>query len=389
MSRQVCAQAVVAHGTQSCPAKHTKIGGMIMEYRIATISGDGIGPEIVKEAKKVLDRVGAVYGHTFHYEEVLMGGISIDTYGVPLTDEALETARKSDSVLLGAVGGNVGNSRWYDVAPNLRPEAGLLAIRKGLGLFANIRPAYLYDGLSKACPLKEEIIGSGFDMVIVRELTGGLYFGERHTEEVNGVMQATDTLVYNENEIRRVAVKAFDIAMKRKKKVTSVDKANVLDSSRLWRKVVAEVAKDYPEVTLENMLVDNCAMQLVMNPGQFDVILTENMFGDILSDEASMITGSIGMLSSASLNEGKFGLYEPSHGSAPDIAGMGIANPIATILSAAMMLRFSFDLDKEADAIENAVRQVLADGYRTADIMAEGMVKVGTEAMGDLICTRI
>ena len=360
-----------------------------MEYRIATISGDGIGPEIVTEAKKVLDRVGEVYGHKFNYEEVLMGGISIDTYGVPLTDEALETAKNSDSVLLGAVGGNVGNSRWYDVAPNLRPEAGLLAIRKGLNLFANIRPAYLYDGLAEACPLKKEIIGDGFDMVIVRELTGGLYFGERHTEEVNGVMQATDTLVYNENEIRRVAVKAFDIAMKRKKKVTSVDKANVLDSSRLWRKVVAEVAKDYPEVTLENMLVDNCAMQLVMNPGQFDVILTENMFGDILSDEASMITGSIGMLSSASLNEGKFGLYEPSHGSAPDIAGKGIANPIATILSAAMMLRFSFDLDKEADAIENAVRKVLADGYRTGDIMAEGMTQVGTVQMGDLICERI
>ncbi|MBQ2401542.1 MAG: 3-isopropylmalate dehydrogenase [Lachnospiraceae bacterium] len=360
-----------------------------MEYRIATISGDGIGPEIVTEAKKVLDRVGEVYGHKFQYDEVLMGGISIDTYGVPLTEEALATAKASDSVLLGAVGGNVGNSRWYDVAPNLRPEAGLLAIRKGLNLFANIRPAYLYDGLDEACPLKKEIIGDGFDMVIVRELTGGLYFGERHTEEVNGVMQATDTLVYNENEIRRVALKAFDIAMKRKKKVTSVDKANVLDSSRLWRKVVAEVARDYPEVTLENMLVDNCAMQLVMNPGQFDVILTENMFGDILSDEASMITGSIGMLSSASLNEGKFGLYEPSHGSAPDIAGKGIANPIATILSAAMMLRFSFDLDREADAIEDAVRKVLADGYRTIDIMADGMTQVGTVEMGKLICERI
>ncbi|MCI8512641.1 MAG: 3-isopropylmalate dehydrogenase [Lachnospiraceae bacterium] len=360
-----------------------------MEYKIATISGDGIGPEIVGEAKKVLDRVGSLYGHTFRYEDVLMGGISIDTHGVPLTDEALETARKSDSVLLGAVGGDVGNSRWYDVAPNLRPEAGLLAIRKGLGLFANIRPAYLYDGLYAACPLKEEIIGDGFDMVIVRELTGGLYFGERHTEEVNGLLQATDTLVYSETEIRRVAIKAFEIAMKRKKKVTSVDKANVLDSSRLWRKVVAEVAKDYPEVRLENMLVDNCAMQLVMNPGQFDVILTENMFGDILSDEASMITGSIGMLSSASLNEGKFGLYEPSHGSAPDIAGKDLANPIATILSAAMMLRFSFDLDKEAEAVESAVRKTLADGYRTADIMAEGMTQVGTKEMGRLICERI
>lgn len=360
-----------------------------MEYRIATISGDGIGPEIVTEAKKVLDRVGQVYGHVFHYEEVLMGGISIDTYGVPLTSEALETAKKSDSVLLGAVGGNVGKSRWYDVAPNLRPEAGLLAIRKGLNLFANIRPAYLYDGLAEACPLKKGIIGDGFDMVIVRELTGGLYFGERRTEEVNGVMQATDTLVYSENEIRRVAVKAFDIAMKRKKKVTSVDKANVLDSSRLWRKVVAEVAKDYPEVTVENMLVDNCAMQLVKDPKQFDVILTENMFGDILSDEASMVTGSIGMLASASLNESRFGLYEPSGGSAPDIAGKGIANPIATILSAAMMLRFSFDLDKEADAIENAVSKVLKDGYRTIDIMSEGKTQIGTSEMGDKICDHI
>lgn len=360
-----------------------------MEYTIAAISGDGIGPEIVREAKKVLDKIGQKYGHKFNYEDVLMGGISIDTYGVPLTDEALETAKKSDAVLLGAVGGNVGNSRWYDVAPNLRPEAGLLAIRKGLNLFANIRPAYLYNDLAGACPLKKEIIGDGFDMVIVRELTGGLYFGERHTETVDGVEQATDTLVYSEKEIRRVAIKAFEIAMKRKKKVTSVDKANVLDSSRLWRKVVAEVAKDYPEVTLENMLVDNCAMQLVMNPRQFDVILTENMFGDILSDEASMITGSIGMLSSASLNESKFGLYEPSHGSAPDIAGKDIANPIATILSVAMMLRFSFDLDKEADAIEDAVRKVLADGYRTVDIMDEGMKQVGTTEMGNLICERI
>lgn len=360
-----------------------------MEYRIAVISGDGIGPEIVTEAKKVLDRVGQVFGHTFHYTEVDMGGVSIDKYGVPLTKEALETAKNSDSVLLGAVGGHVGNSRWYDVAPELRPEAGLLAIRKGLNLFANIRPACLYDGLEDACPLKREIIGDGFDMVIVRELTGGLYFGERHTEEVNGVMQATDTLVYNETEIRRVAVKAFETAMKRKKKVTSVDKANVLDSSRLWRKVVEEVARDYPEVTLTHMLVDNCAMQLVMNPGQFDVILTENMFGDILSDEASMITGSIGMLSSASMNESRFGLYEPSHGSAPDIAGKGIANPIATILSAAMMLRYSFDLDQEAAAVETAVQQVLTEGFRTADIMAEGCIQVGTEEMGRLICERI
>ena len=360
-----------------------------MNYHIATIPGDGIGPEIVREACKVLDQTGKVFGHTFQYTEVLMGGCSIDAYGVPLTEEALETAKKSDSVLLGAVGGNVGNSRWYDVAPNLRPEAGLLAIRKGLNLFANIRPAYLYQELAAACPLKKEIIGEGFDLVIMRELTGGLYFGERWTKEVDGVMTAVDTLTYNENEIRRIAVKAFDIAMKRKKHVTSVDKANVLDSSRLWRKVVEEVAKDYPEVTLTHMLVDNCAMQLVMNPGQFDVILTENMFGDILSDEASMITGSIGMLSSASMNESKFGLYEPSHGSAPDIAGMDVANPIATILSAAMMLRYSFDLDQEASAIEKAVQQVLTEGYRTADIYSPGCEKVGCSRMGDLITERI
>lgn len=360
-----------------------------MNCNIVTIPGDGIGPEIVREACKVLDKVGEVYGHTFQYTKILMGGCSIDEYGVPLTDEALETAKKSDAVLLGAVGGNVGNSKWYDVAPNLRPEAGLLAIRKGLKLFANLRPAYLYNELADACPLKKENIGDGFDMIIVRELTGGLYFGERHTEKVNGVMQATDTLTYNENEIRRIAIKAFDIAMKRRKHVISVDKANVLDSSRLWRKVVEEVAKDYPEVKLEHMLVDNCAMQLVMNPAQFDVVLTENMFGDILSDEASMITGSIGMLPSASLNETKFGMYEPSHGSAPDIAGKDLANPIATILSAAMMLRYSFDMDKEADAIEAAVQQVLTDGYRTGDIYSEGCKKVGTIEMGDLIAARI
>ena len=360
-----------------------------MNYNVTVIPGDGIGPEIVREAKKVMDQVGMVYGHTFDYTEILMGGCSIDAHGVPLTDEALETARNSDAVLLGAVGGDVGNSRWYDVAPNLRPEAGLLAIRKGLGLFANIRPAYLYKELAGACPLKKEIIGDGFDMVIMRELTGGLYFGDRWTKEVDGCMTATDTLTYNEKEIRRIAVKAFDIAMKRRKKVTSVDKANVLDSSRLWRKVVEEVAEDYPEVQLSHMLVDNCAMQLVMNPGQFDVILTENMFGDILSDEASMITGSIGMLSSASMNESKCGLYEPSHGSAPDIAGKDIANPLATILSAAMLLRYSFDLDHEADAIESAVQSVLTEGYRTGDIMSEGCSQVGTAAMGDLIAARI
>lgn len=360
-----------------------------MNCKITLIPGDGIGPEIVREAVKVLDAVGVKYGHHFDYTKILMGGCSIDEYGVPLTDEAIAVAKASDAVLLGAVGGNVGNSKWYDVAPNLRPEAGLLKIRKELELFANIRPAYLYSELKGACPLKDEIIGEGFDMVIMRELTGGLYFGERHTEEVDGVVTATDTLTYNEEEIRRIAIKGFEIAMKRRKKLISVDKANVLDSSRLWRKVVKEVAKDYPEVEVTDMLVDNCAMQLVMNPGQFDVILTENMFGDILSDEASMITGSIGMLSSASLGKTKLGLYEPSHGSAPDIAGKDIANPIATILSAAMMLRYSLDLDKEADAIEAAVAQVLKEGYRTVDIMADGMEQCSTTRMGDLIAERI
>lgn len=360
-----------------------------MEYKIALIPGDGIGPEIVAEARKVLDKVCEKYSHKFSYTEVLLGGASIDAHGVPLTEEAIAQAKASDAVLMGSIGGDAKTSPWYKLEPSRRPEAGLLAIRKALNLFANLRPAYLYNELRDACPLRDEIIGDGFDMIIVRELTGGLYFGARKTTEENGVRTAVDTLSYNENEIRRIAIKAFEIARKRRNKVTSVDKANVLDSSRLWRKVVAEVAKDYPEVTLENMLVDNCAMQLVMNPRQFDVILTENMFGDILSDEASMITGSIGMLSSASLNESKFGLYEPSHGSAPDIAGKDIANPIATILSAAMMLRFSFDLDKEADAIEDAVRKVLADGYRTVDIMDEGMKQVGTTEMGNLICERI
>lgn len=363
-----------------------------MEYRIGVIRGDGIGPEIVSEAKKVLDRICEVYNHTFHYEDILMGGCSIDATGVPLTDVAIEAAKASDAVLMGSIGGNTATSPWYKLEPELRPEAGLLKLRKSLHLFANLRPAYLYEELKAACPLREDIIGDGFDMMIMRELTGGLYFGERGTKEVDGVLTAHDSLTYNEDEIRRIAKRGFDIAMKRRKKVTSVDKANVLDTSRLWRKVVEEVAKDYPEVTYEHMLVDNCAMQLVKDPKQFDVILTENMFGDILSDEASMVTGSIGMLSSASLNETKFGLYEPSGGSAPDIAGKGIANPIATILSAAMMLRYSFDLDQEADAIEQAVKSALRDGYRTIDIMPregesmEGITQVGTAEMGDLIC---
>ena len=360
-----------------------------MEAKIVLIPGDGIGPEIVREAKRVLDHVSEKFGHHFIYEEIDMGGCSIDKFGVPLTDEALAKAKAADAVLLGAVGGNVGNSAWYDVAPNLRPEAGLLKIRKELGLFANLRPAYLYQELAQACPLRPEIIGDGFDMVIVRELTGGLYFGDRWTKSINGVETACDTLTYNEEEIRRIAIKGFETAMKRRKKLVSVDKANVLDSSRLWRKIVDEVAKDYREVEVSHMLVDNCAMQLVMNPKQFDVILTENMFGDILSDEASMITGSIGMLSSASLNETKFGLYEPSHGSAPDIAGQNIANPLATILSAAMRLRYSLDLDAEAKAIEDAVAKAIADGYRTGDIYTEGTKKVTTDQMGDVVIQNI
>lgn len=360
-----------------------------MKLNIACIKGDGIGPEIVTQAQKVLDRVAECYGHEIVYMDVLMGGASIDACGVPLTDEAIAAAKASDAVLMGSIGGNTTTSPWYKLTPELRPEAGLLKLRKSLNLFANLRPAFLYPELSDACPLKKEISDAGFDMMIMRELTGGLYFGERHTTEENGIRKAVDTLTYDENEIRRIAIKGFDIAMKRRKKVTSVDKANVLDSSRLWRKVVEEVAKDYPEVTLEHMLVDNCAMQLVKDPAQFDVILTENMFGDILSDEASMVTGSIGMLSSASLNDTKFGLYEPSHGSAPDIAGKDIANPIATVLSAAMMLRFTFDLDQEADAMEKAVKEILKKGYRTSDIMSEGCTLVGCTRMGDLLAAEI
>lgn len=358
-----------------------------MEMKIGVIKGDGIGPEIVDEAMKVLDRVSEVYGHALSYTQLLMGGASIDVNGVPLTDETLELAKGCDAVLMGSIGGDAKTSPWYQLEPSKRPEAGLLALRKGLNLFANLRPAVLYDELKGACPLKEEIADRGFDMMIMRELTGGLYFGNRSTESVDGVLVAKDELTYSETEIRRIAKRAFDIAMKRRKKVTSVDKANVLDSSRLWRKVVEETAADYPEVVLEHMLVDNCAMQLVKDPSQFDVILTENMFGDILSDEASMVTGSIGMLASASLNETKFGLYEPSGGSAPDIAGKGIANPIATILSAAMMLRYSFDLDREAEAVERAVARVLKEGYRTIDIMSEGKIQIGTKEMGDRICS--
>lgn len=358
----------------------------MMELNITCIPGDGIGPEIIREAKKVLEKVAQTYGHKITFTDILMGGASIDVHGVPLTDEAIATAKASDAVLMGAIGGDTTTSPWYKLPTDKRPEAGLLKIRKALNLFANLRPANLYDELVDACPLKNQ---SSFDMLMVRELTGGLYFGERKTIEENGVRKATDSLTYDENEIRRIAIKGFEIARKRNKKVTSVDKANVLDSSRLWRQVVEEVSKDYPDVTLEHMLVDNCAMQIVKNPSQFDVILTENMFGDILSDEASMIAGSIGMLASASLNDSKFGLYEPSHGSAPDIAGKDIANPIATVLSAAMMLRYSFDLDKEANAIEQAVKQVLKDGFRTGDIMSQGCTQVGCSKMGDLLTERI
>ncbi len=360
-----------------------------MKKKIAVIKGDGIGPEIITEAMKVLDAVAAKFGHEFEYTQLLMGGCSIDVNGEPLTQETIDECKRSDAVLMGSIGGDTTTSPWYKLPPNLRPEAGLLGIRKALGLFANLRPCVLYPELSGACPLKKEISDRGFDMLIMRELTGGLYFGEKKTETIDGMQVATDTLVYSESEIRRIAIKAFDVAMKRRKKVTSVDKANVLESSRLWRKVITEVAEDYPEVTLEHMLVDNSAMQLVKDPAQFDVLVTENMFGDILSDEASMITGSIGMLASASMNESKFGLYEPSGGSAPDIAGQNKANPIATILSAAMMLRYSFDMADEADAVEAAVSKALSDGYRTGDIMSEDMKKVSCSEMGDIIASAV
>ena len=360
-----------------------------MKYRIGLIPGDGIGPEVVAETKKVLDRIAEIYGHVFDYTELLLGGACIDKTGLPITDETIEGAKSCDAVLMGSIGGDAKTSPWYRLEPSKRPEAGLLGIRKALGLFANLRPAVLYKELSAACPLKEELTGGGFDIMMMRELTGGLYFGERHTTVENGLRTAVDTLTYNEEEIRRIAIKAFEIAGKRRKKVCSVDKANVLDSSRLWRAVVEEVAKDYPGIELSHMLVDNCAMKLVRDPRQFDVILTENMFGDILSDEASMVTGSIGMLASASLNDTSFGLYEPSGGSAPDIAGKDIANPIATILSASMLLRFSLDLQKEADAVEAAVEKVLEDGYRTGDIMSEGCKKAGCREMGDLIVKRL
>ncbi len=367
-------------------------GEKIMNFKITTIPGDGIGPEIVAEAQKVLERVAEVYGHSFTFEKVLMGGCSIDAYGEPLTDETIEKCKAADAVLMGSIGGKVGQSKWYELPPEKRPEAGLLKLRKSLGLFCNLRPAHLYPELKKACPLRESIADRGFDVMMVRELTGGLYFGERKTEVVDGEEVAIDTLEYHDYEIRRIAKKAFEIAMKRNKKLTSVDKANVLDSSRLWRKIFAEISAEYPEVELENALVDSTAMQLVRDPAQFDVVATENMFGDILSDEMAEIAGSLGMLPSASLREDSFGLYEPSGGSAPDIAGMNIANPLATILSSAMMLRYSFNLTKEADSIEDAVAEALAQGYRTGDIMddsVEGLKKLHTDEMGDKIAELI
>ena len=351
-----------------------------MDINLAVVKGDGIGPEIVTEAEKVLDKIGEMFGHTFNYTDILAGGCAIDATGVPLPEESVRIAKESDSVLLGAVGG----PKWDTLPGDKRPEKALLGLRSELGLFANIRPAKMYKALADACPLKPEISENGLDLVIVRELTGGLYFGERGRRD-NGEV-AYDELKYSRAEIERIGRVGFELAKKRKrKKVTSVDKANVIETSRLWREVMHGLSKEYPEVEFEDMLVDNCAMQLVRNPGQFDVIITENMFGDILSDEASMTTGSIGMLPSSSLGSTKLGMYEPIHGSAPDIAGKNVANPIATILSCAMMLRDSFDLLDEAECIENAVAEVLNSGYRTADIMSDGGKLLGTREMGDKI----
>ena len=356
-----------------------------MNKKITVLPGDGIGPEIVNEAIKVLNKVADKYGHSFDYTYVDIGGCSIDKFGVPITDEGMEKCKNSDSVLLGAVGG----PKWDNVDPSVRPEKALLAVRKELGLFANLRPTKLFPQLADASPLKQEIVGGGIDLLIVRELTGGVYFGSRKTEEVNGEMVATDIMPYSESEIERIGRVGFATAMKRGKKLASVDKANVLDTSRLWRKTMHRLSEEYPEVEYSDILVDNTAMQLIKNPTQFDVLVTENMFGDILSDEASMLTGSIGMMPSAPRSPGTLGMYEPIHGSAPDIAGMNIANPLGTILSAAMMLRYSFDMSAEADAIEAAVNKVLDDGYRTGDIMQDGCNKVTCSEMGDLVAERI
>lgn len=356
-----------------------------MNYKIALVPGDGIGPDVVAEAVKVLDAIGEKYGHQFEYETVLAGGAAIDAFGECLPQKTIDVCKKSDAVLLGAVGG----WKWDTLPGEQRPERALLGLRKDLGLFANLRPALLFEELAEACPLKPEIIEGGLDIVVVRELTGGIYFGEKGYKDTELGRAAYDVEQYAEEEVRRIAVVAFDMAMKRNKKLTSVDKANVLESSRLWRSVVTETAKDYPEVELSHMYIDNAAMQMVRNPKQFDVIVTSNIFGDILSDEASMITGSIGMLPSASLAKGNFGMYEPVHGSAPDIAGQNKANPMATILSAAMMLRYTFGLSREADDIEAAVKTVLADGGRTPDIMSPGKESLGTKEAGDRIVAAI
>ena len=356
-----------------------------MDFKIAVIKGDGVGPEIVNEGLKVLDKIAQKYNHKFKYTNVLGGGAAIDETGEPLPKESLDICKASDAVLLGAVGG----PKWDNIESSKRPEKGLLALRSGLGLFVNLRPATMHESIKEASPLRADIVEKGVDFVVVRELTGGIYFGERKTGVENGVEFAYDVEKYDENEIRRIGKKAFETAMIRNKKLTCVDKANVLDSSKLWRKVLNELAKDYPEVELSYMYVDNAAMQLVKDPSQFDVIVTNNIFGDIISDEASMITGSIGMLPSASVRGDDFGMYEPIHGSAPDIAGKGIANPLATILSGGMMLKHSFGLDEEADVIEKAVLSVLEDGYRTGDIMSEGMKQVGTEEMTKLVIEKI
>ncbi|MBQ7820917.1 MAG: 3-isopropylmalate dehydrogenase [Clostridia bacterium] len=356
-----------------------------MNKKITVLPGDGIGPEIVAEAVKVLDKIAKKYGHSFEYTYVDIGGCSIDKYGVPITDEGMALCKSADSVLLGAVGG----PKWDSCPANIRPEKALLAVRKELGLFANLRPTKLFSQLADASPLKKEIVGGGIDLLIVRELTGGVYFGERKTEEVNGELVAVDYMPYSEHEIERIGRVAFETAMKRGKRLASVDKANVLDTSRLWRKTMHRLSEEYPQVEYSDILVDNTAMQLIKNPTQFDVLVTENMFGDILSDEASMLTGSIGMMPSASLSSGTLGMYEPIHGSAPDIAGMNIANPLGTILSAAMMLRYSFDMAKEADDIEAAVNKVLDAGYRTCDIMKDGCTKVLCDQMGELVIANI
>ena len=356
-----------------------------MEYKLAVIPGDGIGPDVVEQTLLVLDKVGEKFGHTFHYQKVLAGGCAIDATGACLPQETIDVCKASDAVLLGAVGG----WKWDTLPGDQRPERALLGLRKALGLFANLRPALLFEQLADASPLKPEILAGGLDILVVRELTGGIYFGEKGFKDTDLGPAAYDVEQYAEEEVRRIAKVAFDMAMKRSKHVTSVDKANVLESSRLWRRVVAEVAQDYPEVTLDNLYVDNAAMQLVRNPRQFDVIVTSNIFGDILSDEASQITGSIGMLPSASLAKGNFGMYEPVHGSAPDIAGQDKANPMATILSAAMMLRYTFGLLQEADAVENAVKAVLDQGYRTPDLFAGEGTLIGTAEMGRRIAEAI